>query len=207
MLTCAQHHHQHHHHTQPCHLRGRVDAACRWCRSRSTTFHYPINPAGARSESVMIHHHGHAQTCDNTVNGVLDCPVWFDFYNVSTFIHRTLGMDVTFMYMPLLGPNQQHGYPTKHQWFQSWESKGDVRARVQDCSSIPTSHAPTLLFTFASIFPFSCTPFFQPRTTGHAPLPRAKHRPTTVHRLPCPNHSYTPRTPVPRMPAYNAVLR
>jgi pimeloyl-ACP methyl ester carboxylesterase len=29
------------------------------------------------------------------------------------------------MYMPLLGPNQQHGYPTSHEWFTQWEKKGD----------------------------------------------------------------------------------
>jgi hypothetical protein len=96
----------------------------------STTFYYPINQNGKRSENVLIHHHGHAQTCDNTVkNGSLDCPIWFDFYNVTTFVHTTLGMDINFMYMPLLGPNQQHGYPTQHQWFQSWESKGDRTMR------------------------------------------------------------------------------
>jgi len=34
-------------------------------------------------------------------------------------------MDYIMHYMPLLAFNEQHGYPTDHQWFQQWESKGD----------------------------------------------------------------------------------
>jgi hypothetical protein len=92
----------------------------------STTYYVP-QEKGRRTKALMIHHHGHAQACDNLDgNGKeIGCPRFWDFYNLTTFIHETLGLDALFMYMPLLGPNQQHGYPTSHQWFAGWELKGD----------------------------------------------------------------------------------
>ena len=51
---------------------------------------------------------GHAQTCDNPPLGCGDRP--WDFYNVSDFIHGTLGCDYIMLYMPLLAYNEQHGY-------------------------------------------------------------------------------------------------
>lgn len=38
---------------------------------------------------------------------------------------RRTGMDYIMHYMPLLGFNEQHGYPTSHQWFQQWEDQGE----------------------------------------------------------------------------------
>jgi len=51
----------------------------------ATTFYYPAVP-GRRSRHIMLHHHGHAHGCD-----AAGC-TWWDFYNVSTWIHKTLGM-------------------------------------------------------------------------------------------------------------------
>jgi hypothetical protein len=125
----------------------------------STTYYVP-QAKGKRTERLMIHHHGHAQGCDNLDGSgkEIGCPRFWDFvrtssslpgcfaaclpdrmacgsparpgalphqYNLTTFIHETLELDAFFMYMPLLGPNQQHGYPTSHAWFNQWEDKGD----------------------------------------------------------------------------------
>jgi hypothetical protein len=91
----------------------------------STTYYVP-RTKGERTESLMIHHHGHTQGCDNLDgNGTeLGCPKFWDFYNVTDFIHG-LQLDAIFMYMPLLGPNQQNGFPTDHNWFAQWEGEGD----------------------------------------------------------------------------------
>ena len=90
----------------------------------STVFHNPRS-ASQRSDTIVLHHHGHAHGCDNEAG----CPIWFDFYNVTSFIHDELEADYFMLYMPLLGPNQQHGYPTSHQWFSQWEDKGDKTIR------------------------------------------------------------------------------
>lgn len=50
----------------------------------ATTFYYPANP-GKRSKNIMLHHHGHARGCD-----AAGC-TWWDYYNISTWIHETLG--------------------------------------------------------------------------------------------------------------------
>lgn len=92
----------------------------------STTYYMPVTK-GKRTDAIMIHHHGHAQGCDN-LDGhgkEIGCPRFWDFYNVTDFIHKTLGLDYIIMYMPLLGPNEQNGYPTNHAWFGQWEAKGD----------------------------------------------------------------------------------
>jgi hypothetical protein len=65
--------------------------------------------------------------CDNPPWGCGNRP--WDFYNVTTFIHDTLGCDYIMLYMPLLGYNEQHGYPTSHEWFAQWEAKGDYTIR------------------------------------------------------------------------------
>jgi hypothetical protein len=90
----------------------------------STVFYNPRSAAG-RSDTIVMHHHGHAKSCDNAAG----CPIWFDFYNVTSFIHDELQADYFMLYMPLLGPNQQHGYPESHQWFSQWEAQGDRTIR------------------------------------------------------------------------------
>ena len=64
----------------------------------STTFYYPSVP-GKVSECLMLHHHGHAKTCDNPPWGCGDRP--WDFYNVSDFIHHTVGCDYIMLHVPL----------------------------------------------------------------------------------------------------------
>jgi hypothetical protein len=91
----------------------------------STTFYNPRSASGRTSDTIVLHHHGHAKSCDNAAG----CPIWFDFYNVTSFIHDELEADYFMLYMPLLGPNQQHGYPEHHQWFNQWEAKGDKTIR------------------------------------------------------------------------------
>ena len=61
----------------------------------------------------MLHHHGHSASCMNWSSAAWPDPYWgrwgcprerfWDYYNVSTFIHERLGMDYVMLYMPLLG--------------------------------------------------------------------------------------------------------
>eukprot|EP01079_Euglenida_sp_SAG-EU17-18_P005069 gene5069-5172_t len=83
----------------------------------STVYQMPRQPPRL-SRTVFLLHHGHATGPD------APGATWWDFYNCSAWLH-SLGYDYFMMYMPLLGPNQQHGYPPSHQWFEQWEQKGD----------------------------------------------------------------------------------
>eukprot|EP01065_Artemidia_motanka_P027499 TRINITY_DN32698_c0_g1_i1.p1 TRINITY_DN32698_c0_g1~~TRINITY_DN32698_c0_g1_i1.p1 ORF type:complete len:388 (+),score=111.27 TRINITY_DN32698_c0_g1_i1:65-1165(+) len=84
----------------------------------STTYYMPAKQ-GQTADCVVLEHHGHAHGC-----AAAGC-TWWDYYNVSSFIHVTLGCDYYMLYMPLYPPNTQHGYPVDHSWFEQWEKKGD----------------------------------------------------------------------------------
>lgn len=93
----------------------------------STVYHSLRKPGAKRSSStVVVHHHGHAKECgvtppDSRCDGPLS---WYDFYNLTDFFHREIGIDYYMVYMPLFGPNEQQGLPVAHQWFEQWELKG-----------------------------------------------------------------------------------
>lgn len=88
------------------------------------------------SDTFVIHHHGHARACDHTLpESRCDGPLsFFDYYNISQWVHDDLGADIFFHYMPLFPPNTQPaGYPSSvqlhHQWFEQWQLKGDSTIR------------------------------------------------------------------------------
>ena len=121
----------------------------------STTYRVPVRK-GRQSDSIMLHHHGHSASCMNWSSAAWPDPYWgrwgcprerfWDYYNVSTFIHERLGMDYVMLYMPLLGINTQSGpecvgrkcvpgnllphcvrqnTTACHNWLRQWETKGD----------------------------------------------------------------------------------
>ena len=95
----------------------------------STVYHSlrrPTNGALRSSNTVVVHHHGHAKACDKTLpDNRCDGPLsWYDFYNLTDFFHSELQLDYYMIYMPLYGPNQQQGLPVDHSWFEQWQLKG-----------------------------------------------------------------------------------
>ena len=49
--------------------------------------------------------------------------------NFSDWVHHTLECDYIDLWMPLYGPNQQHGYPPHHWFFHQWQAQGDKTIR------------------------------------------------------------------------------
>jgi hypothetical protein len=123
----------------------------------STVYHTPVHK-GRQTDSIMLHHHGHSVGCMNWSSpawperdmywGDWGCPkeTFWDYYNVSSFIHERLGMDYFMLYMPFLGVNRQagpdcvgppgHCHPqlphcvkanttSCHNWLKQWQAKGD----------------------------------------------------------------------------------
>ena len=76
----------------------------------ATGWYHPIRP-GSRSSTLMLTHEGH----DNKMS--VDA-------NFSAWVHGTLECDYLHLWMPLYGPNQQHGYPPHHWFFRQWEDEG-----------------------------------------------------------------------------------
>jgi hypothetical protein len=123
----------------------------------STVYHVPVQK-GKQTDSIMLHHHGHSVGCMNWSSsawpeqvrywGEWGCPKhkFWDYYNVSSFIHERLGMDYFMLYMPFLGVNMQSGpdcvgppghcnpqlphcvkgnTTSCHNWLRQWQAKGD----------------------------------------------------------------------------------
>ena len=76
----------------------------------ATAWYHPIR-SGSRTRTLMLTHEGH----DNAMSVSA---------NFSTWVHHTLGCDYIHLWMPLYGPNQQHGYPPHHSFFAKWEAEG-----------------------------------------------------------------------------------
>lgn len=95
--------------------------------SLNSSVYRSVRTVGRRTDTVIIHHHGHAKSCDKTRPDntcTTNRTNLYDFYNLTDFYHRELGSDAFFMYMPLLGPNRQQGLPERHKWFEQWQDKG-----------------------------------------------------------------------------------
>ena len=99
--------------------------ACEYFAQNSTVYHSVRTP-GLLSDTVVVHHHGHAHGCTPTLpDSRCDSPrSFYDFYNITDFYHRELGADYFALYMPLFGPNAQAGLPEAHDWFSQWQDKG-----------------------------------------------------------------------------------
>ena len=99
--------------------------SCEFFWLNATAYH-SVQSVGQRSDTIIVHHHGHAHGCDTTLPDSRCDSVrsFYDFYNVTDFYHRELEADIFFLYMPLLGPNAQQGLPTSHTWFEQWQEKG-----------------------------------------------------------------------------------
>jgi len=74
----------------------------------------------------VLHHHGHAHGCKPTLpeNTCTGPNAWYDYYNVSGFVHDELGADVLFHYMPLYPPNVVAGVPQSHAFFEPFQERG-----------------------------------------------------------------------------------
>ena len=81
----------------------------------ATAWFEPIDPH-KRSRDLCLVHQGHAGIAPGTR------PVALEF---SQWVHRELGCDMLYMWMPLYGPNEQHGYPPHHSFFAQWQAAGD----------------------------------------------------------------------------------
>ena len=81
----------------------------------ATGWFHPI-AAGARSRTIVLMHEGHSNSMSVDAN-------------FSAWVHATLGCDYLFLWMPLYGPNQQHGYPPHHSFFPQWQAQGDKTMR------------------------------------------------------------------------------
>lgn len=99
--------------------------SCPFFYLNSTVYH-SVRTAGSISDTVVIHHHGHAKACDKTLpdNRCDSNRSFYDYYNVTDYYHRVLEADAFFLYMPLFGPNEQQGLPESHVWFEQWQEKG-----------------------------------------------------------------------------------
>lgn len=91
-----------------------------------STVYHSVRQIGKHSDTVIIHHHGHAHACDTTLpeSRCDSNRSFYDFYNVTDYYHRELGADAFFLYMPLFGPNRQRGLPESHSWFEQWQARG-----------------------------------------------------------------------------------
>eukprot|EP00756_Hemistasia_phaeocysticola_P060816 Hpha_TRINITY_DN4345_c0_g1::TRINITY_DN4345_c0_g1_i1::g.50019::m.50019 len=83
----------------------------------STTFYFPVQK-GAMADCVVLMHHGHANGCD-----AAGC-TWWDFYNVTDFVHVDLGCDYYMLYMPLFAFNKVEGVPSDHSFFGPYQAAG-----------------------------------------------------------------------------------
>lgn len=116
----------------------------------ATVIHHRRSVAN-RTKDIMIMHDGHLYTdWDYTINcfrEVAQCYnattkqcdpscVWFDFGNLSTWVHNELQLDYFRLFMPLMTlnalprgvPGIEHdawGNHTGHEWFRQWQAKGD----------------------------------------------------------------------------------
>ena len=93
----------------------------------STVYHAVRHPNLQDIGTVVIMHHGHAKACDVTLpENTCKDPTrsWYDYYNLTDYLHQDLNVDFYTVYMPLYGPNAQPGLPSDHSWFERWEAKG-----------------------------------------------------------------------------------
>ena len=81
----------------------------------ATAWFEPIDPQ-KRSRDLCLVHQGHAGIAPGTRPVALEFAQW---------VHRELGCDMLYMWMPLYGPNEQHGYPPHHSFFAQWQAAGD----------------------------------------------------------------------------------
>ena len=81
----------------------------------ATGWYHPIQ-VGKRSRSAIVLHEGHG----NSVSVA---------QNLSDWVHGTLALDYLYLWMPLYGPNRQHGYPPHHSFFAKWQAEGDKTIR------------------------------------------------------------------------------
>ena len=65
--------------------------ACEYFAQNSTVYHSVRTP-GSLSDTVVVHHHGHAHGCTPTLpDSRCDSPrSFYDFYNITDFYHREL---------------------------------------------------------------------------------------------------------------------
>ena len=112
------------------------DVSSKFLKLNSTTFYYPVVP-GKRASCLMVHHHGHATKCDNPPLGCGDRP--WDFYNVSDFIHGTLGCDYIMLYAAAHAHSHQEGWLLVHRELHfihpaAWLRRPARRALLPACA-------------------------------------------------------------------------
>ena len=85
----------------------------------ATAWYHPIR-ADARSRAVILMHCGHDLQDDGVPPRLVRPNA-----TVSAWVHGTLELDYIYLWMPLYGANQQHGYPPHHgAFFPQWQAAG-----------------------------------------------------------------------------------